>query len=254
VNAQNHNGTMKAYHIKDWERDRENSDTRKYVELLWFRNKVKLHGEGLGHTLGCPGKQGPFLYGMFKVIEQIAAGCKPRGWLVRNGTAMDATRMGNLMRMPARFFDEALKFFSSAPMDWLELAELPTSPVQVPDGQEIAGRLPGDSPTSPVQVPDGQEIAGRNSTTNERTNVKNVRSKEREREKRGGFASKEEARRAQTQQFAMANDRKRALEAVTEELTEGEEEELKKMRALLREIRKKQAKGDFTPVEEGKDE
>ena len=65
----------------------------------------------------------------------------------------------------------------------------------------------------------------------------------------GGFASKEQARSAQTNQFASASARKRELEAITEdERTEEQTAELKKMRALLRAIQKKQTKGDFTPV------
>ena len=159
---------MKAFHINGWETDRENAETRKYVDLLWFRNKVKLMGEGLGHTLGQADKQGPFLYGMFKVIEQIAAGCKPRGWLIRNGTPMDAARMGSLMRMPPAYFEEALKFFSSAPMDWLEHVDVPSELLNGAGGQEKGGRTSGESPAEKTNGAGGQEQGGRNSASEER--------------------------------------------------------------------------------------
>ena len=190
-------------------------------------------GEGLGHTLSQPEKQGPFLYGMFKIIEQIAAGGKlgERGWLVRNGTPMDAARMGNLTRLPPAFFEEALCFFSSPPMDWLEWVEF----------------SPKKSPTGPANGADDRENDRPNAATGERTTVKNKRSEEREREN-SGFASKGEARKAQLQQFAAAQARKRELEEMIEELSPEQEGELKKMRGLLRVIQKKQRAGDFTPV------
>jgi hypothetical protein len=249
---------MKAYHIKDWDRDRENSDTRRYQDLLWFRNKVKLLGEGLGHTLGQPDKQGPFLYGMFKILEQIAAAGRQgdRGWLVRNGSALDADRMGNLVRLPTTYFTEALKFFSTAPMDWLELADFPVkesprNPGVAADDPDTARTPRGESPRNPGVAADDPDTARRNSTTGERTNVR-LRTNDQKREREridGGFASKGEARKAQLQQFASAQARKRELEGLTEELSQDQEEEMKKMRALVKAIQKKQRGGDFTPVE-----
>lgn len=133
---------MNAFHIRDWETDRENADTRKYQQLVWYRNPVKLLGEGIGHTLAQPERQGPFLYGMFKIIEQVAASGKKneRGWLVRNGTVLTAERMANLTRLPVAYFEEALKFFSTDPMDWLEIIDFPSP------NQDATGRTPGDSP------------------------------------------------------------------------------------------------------------
>jgi hypothetical protein len=246
--------TMKAYHIKDWETTRENNDTRKYVDLLWFRNKVKLLGEGMGHTLSQPERQGPFLYGMFKIIEQIAAGGRKeqRGWLFRNGTPLDASRMGNLTRLPAAYFDEALTFFSSTPMDWLEHIEFALdgdgNPQRVEANRENGGRDAGDSPDNLPPNRDTPEKAGRFSASDRRKNLPNTNEGSYIKEN-GGFASKEEARKAQSQQFASASAQKHELEAIPEdERGEVEEAELKKTRTLIREIQKKQRKGDFTPV------
>lgn len=235
-----------AYHIKDWERDRENADTRKYVELLWFRNKVKLLGEGLGHTLVQEGKQGPFLYGMFKIIEQIAAGGKlgERGWLVRNGSPMDAARMGNLMRLPPEFFEEALKFFTTAPMDWLEYVEYSG---ESPAHPARTGRLSGESPAHPATHEDTRENTGRNAPSEERRTYKNIRTGERE--KNGDSSTPEQLRAQQTQQFAAASARRAELQALPEdERTERQTGELKKMARIVRAVQKKQARGDFTPV------
>jgi hypothetical protein len=241
----------KAYHIKDWDRDRENADTRKYVDLIWFRSKVKLLGEGLGHTLTQPDRQGPFLYGMFKIIEQIAAGGKlgERGWLIRNGSAMDAQRMGNLMRLPAPYFEEALAFFTKPPMDWIEHIEY--SPSNAAD-QESAGRTPGESPGVPPSCADEQENVRRNAPSEERrTYNKEQRTSKREKEN-GGFASAEEGRRAQAAQFAALRSRISELESIPEEdRLPAEEADLKKTRGLLRGLQKKQAAGNFTPVREG---
>jgi hypothetical protein len=245
---------VKAYHIKNWD-DRENADTRKYVDLLWFRTKVKLLGEGLGHTLAAPNGRGPHLYGMFKLIEQIAAGGRQeqRGWLFRNGSPMTAARIANLLRLPVDDCQEALTFFSTPPLDWLELADYPgESPDTLPANDhncDPTGRSPGESPDN-LPTPGRPSGEMRNPTDRTTTVVQRPTLKK---EIKKGKASPEEAKQ-QSRQWSAAKARIADLEAVEEdERTPAQEAELKKMRALVRELQKKQAAGNFTPVEEKND-
>lgn len=240
----------KAYYITNWQEDRENAETRKYVDLLWFRNKVKLMGEGLGHTLAAPDNRGPHLYGMFKLIEQVAAGgrLEQRGWLFRNGSPMDAQRIANLLRLPVADVAEALKFFSTPPMNWLEEREWPGDSPAKTQASPSGGRLPGGSPTKTGESPKQQETGGRITASGEHTNIRTYES---EREKKGEFLDPKEARSQQTAQFAAARARLQNLEAVPEgERDDAERHEIKKMRRLISDIQKKQAANDFTPVKE----
>ncbi len=123
-------------------------------------------------------------------------------------------------------------------MDWIEHTDTPPT-----------GRLSGDSPTD---TPPTGRLSGDLQHPTDRPTTKNKLTSK-EREENGGFASKGEARQAQTTQFAALSDRKRDLEAVPEdERTDEQAEELKKTARQIKAIQKKQRAGDFTPVEEGK--
>ena len=242
---------MKAYHIRDWDTDRENWETRKYAELLWFRSKVKLLGEGFGHTLNQPDGRGPHLYGMFKIIEQIAASGRrqERGWLIRNGTALDAQRMANLMRLPQTFFEEALAFFSTPPMNWLEAGDwtAPSPADSRPDasGPESSRRLSGKSPADSRPDASGPEVIRRNSASNERTyeHTNELRDNN-----KGRCASLEE-KKDQRAQFAALAARRQELEAEAEGDRSPEVKvELREVKGRMRSLQKKQAAGDFTPL------
>lgn len=246
----------KAYYITDWDTDRENAETRKYVDLLWFRNKVKLMGEGLGHTLGQPNNRGPHLYGLFKLIEQVAAGgrLEQRGWLFRNGSPMDALRIASLLRLPVADIEEALKFFSTPPMNWLELRDYAGESPTKTDIAPNSGRTSGESPTKTGDTSNPQENVGRiaaSDHTNNQPTVVQQPDNQREREKKVETLDPKEARSQQTAQFAAASARLKSLEAVPEgERDEAERHEIKKMRRLISDIQKKQAANDFTPVKE----
>ena len=203
--------------------------------LSFYAKPNKLVGEGLGFTLAQ--EDGLALLGTWALIEALASHGLPkqRGWLFRNGSPLDAPRMAALLRIPLTPIERALKHFSTAPMDWLEEAEFPFASAR---SQSADGRLSARS-----QSADG--ISARLRTERERT-------EEIERERRKGEGlSAEELRARQIAQFAAATARIKALESVPEEdLTEKNRAELKEMKALAKKIQKKQARGDFSPVEE----
>lgn len=244
----------KAYYITNWHEDRENGETRKYVDLLWFRNKVKLMGEGLGYTL--QQTRGVHLYGMFKLIEQVAAGgrLEQRGWLFRNGSPMDAQRIANLLRQPVPEVEEALKFFSTPPMNWLELREYAGASPADPQNLDQRGRLPGDSPAKQPVVASSRKEGGRISASEEHPNQPTDLERPKnpsEREKNRGNLSAGDLHGQQKVQFAAARAEVDRLQAIPEdERSEAESAELKKARELVKAIQKKQRAGDFTPVEE----
>ena len=226
---------MKCWHVTMWSELYESAQSRGVQTLSFYAKPNKLVGEGLGFTLAQ--EDGLALLGTWALIEALASHGLPkqRGWLFRNGSPLDAPRMAALLRIPLTPIERALKHFSTAPMDWLEEAEFPFASAR---SQSADGRLSARS-----QSADG--ISARLRTERERT-------EEIERERRKGEGlSAEELRARQIAQFAAATARIKALESVPEEdLTEKNRAELKEMKALAKKIQKKQARGDFSPVEE----
>jgi hypothetical protein len=239
---------MKALHLKYWNTVYETAATRQVRVLSYYSKPNKLVGEGLGHMLNQP--DGLALYGTWTFLEILASTApqEQRGWLVRNGTPMDATRMSALTHIPVPMIERALSFFSTAPLDWLEeleweggrQGELPV-PLGTPSASHQAAN---GTPSASHQAANGKSVRGK-------TDKRKTEETEEREEEYGGFASKEEARQAQTQQFAATSARKRELEAVPKaERDEEQTAEIKKMARLLKAIQKKQRAGDFTPVRE----
>jgi hypothetical protein len=226
---------MKCWHITMWDDIYETAETSRIRTLSYYGKPNKLIGEGLGFTLSQP--DGLALMGTFALFEALASHGLPkqRGWLWRNGSPLDVPRIAALLRIPTEPIERALKHFSTVPMDWIEEAEFPgDGRASAGHAQPGAGREPGD---------------GRASAT--RGKIEREKTTEVERERRDGGLSSEEARSRQTQQFAAARARLTTLEAVPEEeRTEKNRAELRGMKALVRQIQKKQARGDFSPVEE----
>lgn len=221
---------MKCWHLTMWDELYESAQSRDVKTLSFYGKPNKLIGEGLGFTLSQP--DGLALLGTWALIEALASHGLPkqRGWLFRNGSPLDANRIAALLRIPKEPIERALKHFATPPLDWLEEGEFPAS----------TERAPSKLPASTERAP---SISARGLTEREKTEGN------REKEEMGGFASKEEARRAQQTQFAALNAQLTSLNAVPEdERDEVHARDLKKTRRVLRELQKKQAHGDFTPV------
>jgi hypothetical protein len=225
---------MKCWHIRAWDELYESAQSRDVKTLSFYSKPNKLVGEGLGFTLAQ--ENGLALLGTWALLESLASHGLPRqrGWLFRNGSPLDVARMSALLRIPKEPIDAALRHFSTPPMDWLEEAEISVCP-------DRSGTL----------LPARSQHAPSNSARGRTDLIKTDDSGERDREEMGGHLSAEELRSRQTQQFAAAQARLKALEAVPEEeRSEKNRAELKAMKSLVRKIQKKQAHGKFTPVEE----
>ena len=225
---------MQAYHLRHWDALYETAETRRVRTLTYYSKPNKLVGEGVGHMLMQP--DGLALYGTWTFLEALASTApqNQRGWLIRNGTPMDAQRMSALTRIPMKEIERALTFFSTPPLDWLEVSKWDHGHAQ---GTPIADH--GHAQGTPWSVP-----------TRGKKEDKETEVLKRERRK-GGFASEGEAAQGQVRQFAAIQAVKGELEAVDpERRTLEQEEELKKLRGQLRAIQQKQAAGDFTPLTE----
>ena len=238
---------MKAYHIKDWNTIYETAQTRQVRTLTYFSKPNKLVGECVGHMLNQ--EDGLALYGVWTFLEALAstAPTEHRGWLVRNGTPMDAVRISALTRIPAAAIQRALDFFSTTPMDWLEVLDFqPVKPVEISTPSARHQSTDG-TPSARHQSTDGTPSARHQSTDG--ISVRGKTDKEKEgrdlRERDNKDASPEKSKL----QWAATAKQIKALEDLGSSATVADKQRLRKLRATLREIETKQAAGDFTPVQ-----
>ena len=237
----------KAYHIRQWETLYETATTRTVRTLSYYSKPNKLVGEGLGHMLNQT--DGLALYGTWAFLEILAstAPTEWRGWLVRNGTPMDAARMSALIRIPAADIERALNFFSTAPMDWLELIDW--------EGEK-QGTLPLKKPAVlPPSSAHHQRTAGKPSAHHQRTAGKTVRGNK-DKEKEGGVLERDNNKvpaasgvAASRTQFASVSRQIKELEGKGSSATVADKQQLRQLRAVLREIEAKQAAGNFETVQ-----
>lgn len=155
----------KAYHIKDWDLWYESAETRKLKTLTYYGKPNKLVGEGIGLTLASADNL--VLLGMWALLEAVASTSERgwRGWLVRNGTPMTATRIANLLggRVAVERIEQALDHFTDEGVRWLEYIEMPgTIPAEPPPISPPiapAGKSPGESPAIlPATATGGREV------------------------------------------------------------------------------------------------
>lgn len=227
-----------AYRFKDWDTTYENDRSRAINALSYYCQPNKLVGEGIGMML--MEADGLEMYGVLGFLKALASTAPRewRGWLVRNGSVMDARRMSALTHIPMEKIERALRFFSTAPMDWLVLEVWPPLPK----------RRGGVNVTGEGREKDGSILTGLSTDKGLSTDDQQQSNKQ-----NGRFASAEAAAEAQKRQFGAVKSRIEDLERVSEDdRTPEQEAELKKMRGVLKAIQKKQRAGDFTPVEEKK--
>ena len=235
---------MKAYHIIQWAAEHETAESRKYKKLKWTPMPNK--HEGLGYRMIARSPLRDSLYAGWKLICEVSSKNPgdDRGWLVRDGRAMTAGDLAMITGFTEKTFKLTLDFVCKKEVGWLELADYPPIAEPVP---VVPGESPGTPEGSPVVPGESPGTPLIDQIRSEKTRISPE-----ERERRAGFSTPEGEAKAQLQQFAAAQARKRELEALTEELTDEQEEELKKMRRLVKAIQKKQRAGDFRPLKEDK--
>jgi hypothetical protein len=114
---------MKLYRIREWNERYENNRTRELKKLDWVPVPNKQDGEG--YTLTVLQDCGPALLGAWLVILQTASKCGIRGTLMRDtGKPHDANSIARLTRFPVGLIEQALDWFTSDEMQWMEIIEL----------------------------------------------------------------------------------------------------------------------------------
>lgn len=225
---------MKAYRIDRWPDIYENNKSREVETLSYYLQPNKLVGEGIGYLLMLP--DGLEIYGVFGFLKSLASTTSPpklRGWLYRNGSPLTPERIEMLTRIPKEKIVRALDVLASAPVNWMVHEEMPDT-TATPRGQA------GDTTATPGRQAKDTISPGLR-TDKGLTELKKESKK---------AASLEEAR-LQSRQFSAKQALLADLEAVPDDdRTAGQRAELKKMRAELQALRKKQAAGDFTLTEE----
>ncbi len=135
---------------------------------------VPIRQDGDGYTLLMDLPNGAALFGSWIAILQVAARCDVRGTLLRDiGKPHDAESLSRVTRIPTKLISEALIFFSSDDVKWLEIivlekiphegATIPQDDAGIPhpsakkERTEQKEEVAGDSFTFPVEL-DNQEF------------------------------------------------------------------------------------------------
>jgi hypothetical protein len=94
--------------------------------------------DGDGYTLTLAQENGPALFGAWMALIQVASKCDPRGTLLRDTQKPhDSTSISRLTRFPLLLIEEALNFFSSDDMKWLEVLEIEQDAKDIKNGSII---------------------------------------------------------------------------------------------------------------------
>lgn len=224
---------MEAYRVKQWNQVHETHESRKLKRLPWVAVPNKHDGLGFRVTVR-QDDAGDLLAAWYLILQVASRGPKGvRGWLVRGDKALTACDLSIMTGLDQSLFDRALRFFVDPPADWLELAEFTGAPAD-------AAAMPGDSTGAPADA--AAKTPVHNSTLHDSTGS----TKKRE---IGAGARMADVAASRTQAGALLGQIK-ALEG--SELTPEVRAELRKKRALLARLQKKQAAGDFSPEQEVK--
>ena len=225
------NDLMEAYRVKQWDQVHETHESRKIKRLPYVAMPNKQDGLGFRHTVHQEDAEG--LLAAWYLILQVASRGSPgvRGWLVRGSKPLTACDLGVMTGLAKETFERALEFFVAPPADWLEIAEF----AGLPAG---AAALPGQSAGLPA---DAAGKAPLYSTVLYSTST--------DKREKGAGARMADVSASRTQVGALLAQIKK-IEAQGGDLTGEERGELRKKRALLARLQKKQAAGDFTPEQE----
>lgn len=90
---------------------------------------IPIRQDGDGYTLLMDMPNGAALFGAWIAILQVAARCDVRGTLLRDiGKPHNSDSLSRVTRIPKKLVDEALIFFSSNDVKWLEIIALEEIP------------------------------------------------------------------------------------------------------------------------------
>lgn len=126
------------YIIKDWDRNFENSESRKIKNLGWapFPNK---HDSAPFRRVASL-KNSPEIFAAWVLIVQVASKMPIRGKLENSGGALTSDDLSLMTGFPERIFTAALSELQKPGIQWI-LAVLPASPDALGDSPGIPGHV-----------------------------------------------------------------------------------------------------------------
>ncbi len=121
---------MMVYRVVDWQKNFENSETRKLKHLRWVPVPNKHDGAAYGRLWSGEFPDAPGIFGAWVLILEVASKCSERGTLAKDGTAIGPREMSQRTRCPEPTY--AAAFPALVTIGWLEQVEyrenLPASP------------------------------------------------------------------------------------------------------------------------------
>ena len=239
---------MKAFRIAQWDESHETSESRKYKTLTWVA--VPNKHDGLGFSQLKTEADRVELYCGWCLMLQLASRspCGWRGWLVRAGRPLDAKHMAVMTGFPESIFIKALEYFSRPDVAWLRTEELAAQQemrMESPGAPAKSPVVPGESPGAPAKspvVPGESPNTEQNRTEQNRTGITEPQNNN----NGAGSLQNVEASKAQ---FAALSARCSVLEKLGRDATPFDKAELRKKRAILRQVQKNQENGIWTVVQ-----
>lgn len=166
---------MRFYSIANWKECFETNETRKLVNLQWWKKPNKHDGLGFRRMAQQPNRIE--LYCAWNLIGDIASRSSKdqRGKLIRDGRALTSEDLALMTGFPREIFETAFEFFSRPDMGWLVVSpEVPAdSPGTLADSPEKPTTTQGstvstESPGTPADSPGGREGRERREEIEER--------------------------------------------------------------------------------------
>lgn len=216
---------MRALRVAQWCDAHETSESRKILNLPWYRKPNKHDGRGYRRMAAQEDREA--LYGAWiAILDVVCKGPRAvRGWLVRDAKPLDAEALADMTGFRQTVFERALVFFKEEPMCWLVEDEF--SPATL-------GASAGPSGESPGTLGATAGVLGKSSGQR-----RGEERREDQGKKKGGGVA------ASRTQFAALRAEISELEKRYDDLTIEERSNLRKKRADLKALQARQAKGDF---------
>ena len=241
---------LKAYRVMQWHEMHESAESRKLAQPWWYCKPNK--ADGISYSRMTLEPDALALYGAWGAIMDAASKGprETRGWLIRNGRALDAEDLALMSRFPKAGLQRGLDFFCTPEMGWLVQEEflvtelLPGLPPGAPGGRP---GLPA-GPAAPAALPPATAPATpplQGGREGGKQTGKEGSGEEGERRPPTGArpASSRNPGQDLKVMFAALKDQIQQMERRKEELTPTERDELRKKKRRLELIQDAQAKG-----------
>jgi hypothetical protein len=128
---------IKAYKIRNWDRDFENHESRKVRSLAWVPVRNKHDGRGYRRVVALPNSVQVFC--AFILIVEVASKMPTRGVLLDDDGALTASDLAAKTGFPEAIFDSAFKALTAHNIRWIEEAYFAPVPGDAGNFREMPG-------------------------------------------------------------------------------------------------------------------